>query len=150
MAKKKGWDDALPEILFRPYLQISHPDLIGCIKLALMHQADDGSLVAQVADVRDPPTPSARVWRFRAGRFLDESPEALEKALGDNRADWPRRTSLFQIDRVLKTKAQVTVVEHYSSGLTAGSRGGQFQQWEFGRSKSGWRPRSKKLLMIWD
>jgi hypothetical protein len=72
--------------------------------------------------------------------------------LGHSFSRRSRKTNFLSpaIDGRQRNMAFVTVVEHYSSGITAHTRGGQFQKWEFAKLAKGWKPLRKETVIIWD
>ena len=125
-------------------------DLENCIIKTLLEEAREQSIIAHIINVPDRPVVALKILRKKEKILVEEDMEALRKALGDNRSDWPPRTILFTIMDLKKDKAIIMVWEHYSSGITSFTRGGQRQKWEFIKGPEGWKAQNKEILTVWD
>jgi hypothetical protein len=118
-----------------------------------VHTSPEGAIVAHVetftlwSDLQ----PSAiKVWRYSLGKFTDADPEALSKALGTVRSDWPLYTFIFAFESIGPDRAVANVYTFYNQGLSPDSRGGFAARWEFERKPDGWNVLSHIPFANWD
>ncbi len=119
---------------------------------AMGYRYPEEAIVAHVVSTKaDRQTiPPLRVWRYTQGELVEESVEALEKALGSNRSDWPSFTFIFMFESVASGHATIDVHTHYNMGLSPNSRGGNAQRWELENRSGEWVVTRKEPYMFWD
>ena len=116
------------------------------------YQHPEGAIVAHVTSTEPlgGPLSPKRVWRYREGQLSGEDPEELEKALGDDRSEWPSFTFVFSFESATTRRATMHVHTYYDMGITASSRGGNAQKWELEKRSGAWVVTKKVPYMFWD
>ncbi len=95
-------------------------------------------------------TPPLRVWRYYRRRLVETGPDALERALGKDRTQWPSSTFLFSIAMVSSDRAMVRVDTLHDMGLAEWSRGGHSERWELEKHADGWTVLKHRVDRCWD
>jgi hypothetical protein len=114
------------------------------------YRSPEGAIVAHVATI-ETYDESFHIWRYSQGQLTDESADALDRALGDDRSEWPSFTFLFTLESVTSGRATLDVHTFYDMGITEHSRGGNAQKWELEKQSSGtWVVIKKEPYMFWD
>jgi hypothetical protein len=116
------------------------------------YRSPEGAIVALVAttETHGEPFSPKRVWRYSQGELKDEDPDTLDKALGDDRSEWPSFTFIFAFESVTSRRATIDVHTFYDMGITEYSRGGNAQKWELNTQSGMWVVSKKEPYMFWD
>lgn len=119
---------------------------------AVGYNSPEGAIVALVVSTKssDGSVSPLRVWRYSQGQLLEESGEALERALGSDRSDWPSFTFVFTFEAATSRRATIDVHTHYDMGLAPTSRGGNAQIWELEKQSGEWAVTKKEPYGFWD
>ena len=91
-----------------------------------------------------------RVWRYSQGQLMDEHSDALDRACGTDRSEWPSFTFVFAFESVASTRATIDLHTLYQMGRTERSRGGNAQKWELEKQSGAWLVTKKESYMFWD
>lgn len=104
-------------------------------------------------ETEDEPFSMIRIWQYSQGRrkqIVEEDSDVFEKALGNDRSEWPRHTFVFSIKLETSNRMIVDLHTYYDMGIMPDSRGGNAQKWKLEKKSGNWVLTGKKRYMFWD
>jgi len=119
-------------------------------KLKEGHRSLEGCIVAHLPNVEKGPASPLKVWKCTQGNLVDSTIGDYERAVGQDRSQWPPSTFLFKIKSVTPISAIVEVDSLYNMGIAPTSRGGNAQEWTLEMTSGSWAVTGKKTTLFWD
>lgn len=116
------------------------------------YRCPEGAIVAHVAttETHGEPFLPLRIWRCSQGQLTAERKDALDRAFGDDRSEWPPSTYVFAFESATATRAVVDVHTFYSMGDWESSRGGHAQRWQLEKESGAWVVTEIETYEYWD